>query len=99
MKRTGITLIGMPGSGKSTIGKLLSKRLSFRFIDLDLFIKEKGGESHDTIANVQGESALLGLEEKYALALDLDRAVFSPGGSIIYSKKAMEKLRKETAVF
>lgn len=95
----GITLIGMPGSGKSTVGKLLAKEISYNFIDLDEFIKEKSGKSHQEIIRIEGEKELLWLEELYTLGLDFTKTVFSPGGSIVYSSPAMEKLKKETTVF
>ncbi len=40
MKRS-ITLIGLPGCGKTTIGKLLSDKLNYDFIDMDCYIEEK----------------------------------------------------------
>lgn len=94
-----ITFIGMPGSGKSTIGKLLADRLQWNFIDLDLLIKEKTGKAHDQILEEAGEKELLRLEEFYTLGLNFNRLIFSPGGSIIYSPAAMEKLKRETAIF
>lgn len=95
----GITLIGMPGAGKSTIGKMLARKLKFRFVDLDILIKEKEGRSHAKILEEDGAKELLRLENLHTLDSDLSKTVFSPGGSIIYSKPAMEKLEKETSVF
>jgi shikimate kinase len=94
----GITLIGMPGAGKSTIGKMLAKQIGFKFVDLDVFIKEKEGRSHADILEKNGTEALLNVEEKYTLDLDLAKTVFSPGGSIIYSAAAMDRLKNETKI-
>ena len=88
----------MPGAGKSTAGKTLAKKLGWDFIDLDIYIKEKAGRGHEVILDKDGEKALLALEEKLTLEIDMDRVVFSPGGSIIYSSAAMKKLKKETLV-
>ena len=96
---TGITLIGMPASGKSIIGRALAKRLNFKFIDLDDLILEKEGRSHAEILAESGKDKLLEIEEKYTLGLDLHNTVFSPGGSIIYSETAMKKLQNETLIF
>lgn len=95
----GITLIGMPGAGKSTVGKMLAEQLGWKFVDLDILIKEKEGRSHADILEKDGEARLLDLENQYTLALNLEKAVFSPGGSIIYSPAAMEKLKNDTAIF
>ena len=94
----GITLIGMPGSGKSTIGKLLAKRLKWRFIDLDVLINQKEGMAVDEILEQRGEKELLRLENSYTLRQDFSDVVFSPGGSIIYSDEAMGKLKKDTTI-
>jgi len=98
MNVKGITLVGMPGSGKSTAGKALAKSLGWDFIDLDIYIKEKTGRGHEVILDEDGEKALLALEENFTLGIDLNRVVFSPGGSIIYSRAAMKKLKEETLV-
>jgi shikimate kinase len=95
----GVALIGMPGSGKSTVGRLLAQKLGWQFIDLDVLIKEKSGRSHSEILKQDGERALLILEEKYTLDANLEDTVFSPGGSIIYSKAAIEKLKNDTRIF
>lgn len=94
----GITLIGMPGAGKSTIGRKLAGRLNFRFIDLDDLIKEKEGKTHTVILEERGAGALCDLENTLTLSLSLDGMVFSPGGSIIYSSASIEKVRAETLV-
>ncbi|MBI2024858.1 MAG: AAA family ATPase [Candidatus Harrisonbacteria bacterium] len=94
----GITLIGMPGVGKSTIGKLLAEKLNYKFIDLDVLIKEKTGKSHADIIKERGERELIKFEGELACGLDLTETVFAPGGSIIYFYPAMEKLEKETAI-
>lgn len=94
-----ITLIGMPASGKSTVGKILAKKLGWDFVDLDDLIKEKTGKSYDEILEQDGEKRLLDLENKFALELDFKNSeglIFSPGGSIIYSPEAMEKIKNET---
>jgi len=88
----------MPGSGKSTIGRLVARRLNWNFVDLDDVIKEKDGKSHAEILEFDGEKTLLAREEAHTLGLVFSNLVFSPGGSIIYSPKAMEKLRSETRV-
>jgi len=92
----GITLIGMPSSGKSTIGKLLAERLKWSFIDLDNLIEKEERTSVNEILEQKGEKELLRLENGYTLRQDLSDVVFSPGGSIIYADEAMRKIRKDT---
>jgi len=99
-EKKSITLIGMPTSGKSTIGKILAEKLRWDFIDLDDLIKEKTGKSYDEILEKQGEKELLNLENIHTLELDFEGSniIFSPGGSLIYSVPAMEKVVKETKI-
>jgi len=94
-----VTLIGMPASGKSTIGKIIAKKLNWDFIDLDDLIKEKTGKKYDEILDQDGERELLNLESQLALGLDFRPGmIFSPGGSIIYSSAAIEKIKAETKI-
>jgi shikimate kinase len=96
--KKGLTFIGMPSAGKSVTGKLLAKELNCKYIDLDLLILEKEGASHQQILKEKGGEALEKLEEKYALELDFENLIFAPGGSMIFSPKAMEKIKQETFV-
>ena len=94
-----ITLIGMPASGKSTVGKILAKKLGWDFVDLDDLIKERTGKNYDEILEQEGEKRLLEVENQFVLELDFGRGmVFSPGGSIIYSPEAMKEVSKETNI-
>ncbi|WP_410509431.1 shikimate kinase [Methanosarcina hadiensis] len=90
-----ITLIGMAGAGKSTIGKALAKRLNYTFIDVDRLITEKTGMPLQELIDKQGDSALLRFEEEAILGLgQLDNCIISPGGSVIYSREAMKHLKE-----
>ena len=51
-----IYFIGLPGSGKSTLGRSLAKRLKKRFFDSDAYIVDKTGVSVDTIFELEGEA-------------------------------------------
>lgn len=90
-----ITLIGMAGAGKSTIGKALAKRLDYTFIDVDRLITEKTGMPLQDLIDKQGDSALIRFEEEAILSLEqLDNCIVSPGGSVIYSREAMRHLKE-----
>jgi shikimate kinase len=90
-----ITLIGMAGAGKSTIGKALAKRLNYTFIDVDRLITEKTGMPLQDLIDKQGDSALIRFEEESILGLgQLDNCIISPGGSVIYSREAMKHLKE-----
>ena len=90
-----ITLIGMAGAGKSTIGRVLAKRLDYTFIDVDHLITENTGMPLQTLIDNEGDSALIRLEEEAILKLgQVDSCIISPGGSVVYSEKAMGHLKK-----
>ena len=96
MKKKNILMIGMPASGKSTIGVLLAKRLGYSFVDVDLVIQEKTGKLLKEIIAEEGDDGFLRVEEQANLELDVEKSVVAPGGSVIYEAKAMEHY-KETA--
>jgi len=96
-----ITLIGMPAVGKSFVGKILAEKLGYSFIDVDLLIEKITGMKLQEFINKFGDDKFLEIEEKVALDLNrekLDNCVISPGGSIVYCRKAMDFLRKISVV-
>jgi len=88
-----IVLIGMPGSGKSTIGVLLAKMTSRDFVDTDVLIQTSRGRSLQDIVDTEGYLALRRAEEEVILKLDCRNCVIATGGSAVYSDAAMRHLR------
>ncbi|MDW5550867.1 shikimate kinase [Methanosarcina sp.] len=89
-----ITLIGMAGAGKSTIGRALAKHLGYTFIDVDHLIRKKTGMPLQTLIDKEGDVAFIRFEEEAILRIEqVERSVISPGGSVIYSEKAMTHLK------
>lgn len=89
-----ITLIGMPASGKSTIGVLLAKRLGYSFVDVDIVIQEQEGRLLKEIIAEEGLEGFMAVENRINANLDVNHSVIAPGGSVIYGKEAMENLKK-----
>lgn len=96
--KNNIVLIGMPGSGKSTVGVLLAKATGKGFVDTDLLIQSQTGSSLQTIVNTRGYEALRDEEERVLSTLDVSNHVIATGGSAVYSEKAMEHLRKDSLI-
>lgn len=93
-----ITLIGMPGAGKSTVGIVLAKVLGYDFIDSDLLIQKQEGKLLWEIMRDEGITGFNRIEEQVNSQIQASRSVISPGGSVIYGKKAMEHLRQISTV-
>ena len=89
-----IIFIGMPASGKSTIGVVVAKHLGYDFIDSDLLIqKQEKRLLKDIIADV-GNEGFLAIENQVNCDIKAERAVISPGGSIVYCQEAMEHFKE-----
>lgn len=88
-----ITLIGMPGSGKSTLGVLLAKELAWDYIDTDLLIQKKHGKLQHIIEQ-HGYQQLRHIESDILLSLSANKTVIATGGSAIYGHQAMEHLKQ-----
>jgi shikimate kinase len=93
-----IIFIGMPGSGKSTIGVILAKLTSRSFVDTDVLIQTAEGRSLQEIVDQHGYLALRAIEEKILLGLDCRNHVIATGGSAVYSDAAMAHLKKNGIV-
>lgn len=87
------TIIGMPFSGKTTIGKLLSDKLNYNFIDLDDYISTKYNMKFNEVVSKFGNDEFLKIEEETMLEMNGQKNIFSTGGSVIYSSKGMEHLK------
>lgn len=96
--RHNITLIGMPGSGKSTVGIILAKNLSYGFIDTDILIQINHQESLQSILNKRGYQRLREIEEKEILKLNIEKHIIATGGSAVYGPMAMNHLQKSSTI-
>jgi len=98
--RSNLVLIGMPGSGKSTVGVILAKQTSLDFVDTDVLIQNSSGRSLQDIVDTDGYIALRRIEEEILLDLCVRHHVIATGGSAAYSERAMTHLKADgIAVF
>jgi shikimate kinase len=91
--RGNLILIGMPGSGKSTVGKMVAERLGLRFVDTDRLIESAEGRSLQEIVDRDGYRALRRIEERLLVRLCFRDHVIATGGSVVYSHAAMTHLK------
>jgi shikimate kinase len=90
-----IVLIGMPGSGKSTVGVLLARLTARGFVDTDVLIRTATGRTLQDIIDTDGHLALRKIEEGVLVSLDCHDHVIATGGSAVYSQAAMEHLQSD----
>lgn len=94
MKSDNIVLIGMPASGKSTVGVILAKLLGYDFIDADLLIQRRQGRLLSEIIRDKGLDGFLALENDVCRCINASHAVIATGGSAVYGEEAMRHLRE-----
>ena len=92
-----IVFIGMPASGKSTVGVVVAKRLGYKFVDTDLVIQEVEKRLLKEIIAEEGNEGILRIEDRVNAEIQEERAVISPGGSVVYCENAMRHY-KETGM-
>lgn len=98
-RRHSIFLIGMPGAGKSTLGKALAKRLGLTFIDADQEMVSRTGVSIATIFEIEGESSFRAREAQLIAELvTADDIVLATGGGAILSSDSRKLLRENGVV-
>ena len=96
--KSNIVLIGMPGSGKSTVGVILAKLTSRSFLDTDVLIQTSEQRPLQVIVDSQGYMALRRIEERILLGIECKCHVIATGGSAVYSHSAMERLRSDGVI-
>lgn len=89
-----IVLIGMPGSGKSTVGVVLAKFLRYQFVDMDIVIQEQEKRLLRDIIAEEGDEGFMEIENRVNATFEAEHTVIAPGGSVIYGQEAMEHLRE-----
>ncbi len=94
-----IVLIGMPGCGKTIIGKLLSERLGKKFIDIDSLIERQEGCTISELFR-HGEEYFRNLETEAVLALEKEEtSIIATGGGTVKRASNMESLKKNGIIF
>ncbi len=95
-----IALIGMPGAGKSVVGAELARIVRGTLIDPDIRIEDRYKKSLQEVLNEVGMARFLRIEAEISKDVfrDVDGIVLATGGSIVYSKDAMEELRRKSTI-
>lgn len=88
-----VVLIGMPGSGKSTVGRPLAEALGYTFLDTDECIEIGENKPLSAVLAETTHEDFIELEARYIQELDCRRTVISTGGSVIYDETGMMHLR------
>ena len=93
-----ITLIGMPGAGKSSIGVVLAKVLGYQFIDSDLLIQKAEKRTLSEIIADEGTEGFKAIENRVNASIQVENTVIATGGSVVYCDEAMQHLKSEGVV-
>ena len=94
MQRTNLVLIGMPASGKSSVGVILAKLIGYDFIDTDILIQKAEKKRLSEIIRDVGVDGFLAVEARVNGSVEADHCVIATGGSAVYSEEAMRHLKK-----
>ena len=94
MGKTNLVLIGMPASGKSTVGVVLAKVIDYDFIDTDILIQRSEKKRLSQIIEDVGVDGFLQVENRVNASVEADHCVIATGGSAVYGEEAMRHFRK-----
>ena len=93
-----VILIGMPGTGKSVVGRALAERLGYTLIDADDVIVETAGKTLPEILRTDGLDTFLEIEARVGETMEYENTVIATGGSMVLYEKAMEHLKENGVV-
>ncbi|MDA8709756.1 shikimate kinase [Gammaproteobacteria bacterium] len=96
--KNSISLIGMAGAGKTSVGKELARTLGFSFIDSDALIEKQHGKSLQNILDDEGYIKLREIENIALKSIQFNKTILSTGGSAVYSDEAMEHIQQNSKV-
>jgi shikimate kinase len=96
--KNSISLIGMAGAGKTSVGKELARTLGFSFIDSDTLIEKQHGKSLQNILDDEGYIKLREIENIALKSIQFNETILSTGGSAVYSDEAMEHIEQNSKV-
>ena len=88
-----LILIGLPGSGKSTIGARLARYYKRSFLDTDRLIEDFAGKPLQQIVDKEGAVQLRAIEAKIVSGLEVGETIIATGGSVVYSETTMRHLQ------
>lgn len=93
-----IVLIGMPGTGKNTVGQALAARLDYGFVDVDDLIVEAAGKTLPDILRQDGLETFYKIENQVGRELEWTHTVIATGGSMVLYPEAMAHLKEGSVV-
>ena len=97
--KTSVALIGFMGTGKTVVGKELSRKLGRRFIETDDLIEQKAGKSIPEIFKQDGEIAFRELEIEVTKAVaGTKKVIIACGGGLVLNKINIDRLREECII-
>lgn len=94
MNQNNITLIGMPASGKSTIGVILAKFTRCDFLDTDLLIQKQTGHSLAELLAEHGVDGFCKIENEICASVQAENTIIATGGSAVYGEDAMRHFKE-----
>lgn len=89
-----LTLLGMPGAGKSTVARVLAERFGVPIFDGDVEIERRSGRHHSELLAELGREGFLDHEAEVLRSVAPEPMVVAPGGSVVYRERAVEHLRR-----
>lgn len=93
-----IILVGMPGSGRSVIGKILSDKLGFKFFNTDQYMEDKNEESISELSNIGENHSRVPVSEAIENLSNTKSSIISAGIDVIKDTSNMRKLKENGVV-